>query len=145
MSRLNLLLLLVLIISSLFLIRSAYDARRLFADIHKAEVEAMRLDGEYKRLEAERQAQATSLRVERTAREKLQMRTVTPAVTMYVVDPAAADAAGLVVPMPAPAASAAVYTPTLAASAVAPGGFAAAPRGGEATRERPVVASGASR
>jgi cell division protein FtsL len=144
MSRLNLLLLLVLIISSLFLIRSAYDARRLFADIHKAEVEAMRLDGEYKRLEAERQAQATSLRVERTAREKLQMRTVTPAVTMYVVDPAAADAAGLV-PMPAPAASAAVYTPTLAASAVAPGGFAAAPRGGEATRERPVVASGASR
>jgi cell division protein FtsL len=141
MSRLNLLLLLVLIISSLFLIRSAYDARRLFADIHKAEVEAMRLDGEYKRLEAERQAQATSLRVERTAREKLQMRTVTPAVTMYVVDPAAANAAGFV----APAASAAVYTPALAASAVPPGGFAASPQGSEATRERPVAASGASR
>lgn len=138
MSRLNLLLLLVLIVSSLFLIRSAYDARRLFADIHKAEVEAMRLDGEYKRLEAERQAQATSLRVERTAREKLQMRTVTPAVTMYVVDPAAANAA-------APAASAAVFTPPVAASTVPPGGFAAAPPGGEATRERPVVASGASR
>ena len=33
MSRLNLLLLLALIASSLFLIRSAYDARRLFADI----------------------------------------------------------------------------------------------------------------
>ena len=141
MSRLNLLLLLVLIVSSLFLIRSAYDARRLFADIHKAEVEAMRLDGEYKRLEAERQAQATSLRVERTAREKLQMRTVTPAVTMYVVDPAAANAAGAV----APAASAAVFTPPAAASTVPPGGFAAAPPGGEATRERPVVASGASR
>jgi cell division protein FtsL len=112
MSRLNLLLLLVLIISSLFLIRSAYDARRLFADIHKAEVEAMRLDGEYKRLEAERQAQATSLRVERTAREKLQMRTVTPAVTMYVVDPAAANAAGIV----SPAAASAVYTPAMSAS-----------------------------
>jgi cell division protein FtsL len=137
-SRLNLLLLLALIVSSLFLIRSAYDARRLFADIHKAEVEAMRLDGEYKRLEAERQAQATSLRVERTAREKLQMRTVTPAVTMYVVDPAAANAA-------APAASAAVFTPPVAASTVPPGGFAAAPPGGEATRERPIVASGASR
>jgi cell division protein FtsL len=112
MSRLNLLLLLVLVISSLFLIRSAYDARRLFADIHKAEVEAMRLDGEYKRLEAERQAQATSLRVERTAREKLQMRTVTPAVTMYVVDPAAANAAGIA----SPAAASAVYTPAMAAS-----------------------------
>ena len=112
MSRLNLLLLLGLVISSLCLIRSAYDARRLFADIHKAEVEAMRLDGEYKRLEAERQAQATSLRVERTAREKLQMRTVTPAVTMYVVDPAAANAAGIV----SPAAASAVYTPAMSAS-----------------------------
>jgi cell division protein FtsL len=138
-SRLNLLLLLVLIVSSLFLIRSAYDARRLFADIHKAEVEAMRLDGEYKRLEAERQAQATSLRVERTAREKLHMRTVTPAVTMYVVDPAAADAAGPA----APAGSAAVSTPPIAASTVPPGGFAGTPRGGEATRS--VAASGASR
>ena len=117
MSRLNLLLLLVLIVSSLFLIRSAYDARRLFADIHKAEVEAMRLDGEYKRLEAERQAQATSLRVERTAREKLQMRTVTPAVTMYVVDPAAAQAAGAVSPAaPAVVASPAVATPPAATS-----------------------------
>jgi cell division protein FtsL len=140
MSRLNLLLLLVLVISSLFLIRSAYDARRLFADIHKAEVEAMRLDGEYKRLEAERQAQATRLRVERTAREKLQMRTVTPAVTMYVVDPVAADA-GFV----APVAPAAVFTPPVAASAVLRGGSAAALRGAEATREAPVVASGASR
>jgi cell division protein FtsL len=115
MSRLNLLLLLVLIVSSLFLIRSAYDARRLFAEIHKAEVEAMRLDGEYKRLEAERQAQATSLRVERTAREKLQMRTVTPAVTMYVVDPAA-SAAGVTGATSVPAASAAVFTPAGAAS-----------------------------
>jgi cell division protein FtsL len=93
MTRLNLLLLLAVIASSLVLIRSAYDSRRLFAEIHKAELEAGRLEGEYKRLEAERQAQATSLRVERTAREKLAMRTVTPAVTMYVVDPAASGVA----------------------------------------------------
>lgn len=93
MSRLNLLLLVALVASSLLLIRSAYGARRLFAEIHRAEVEAERLAGESKRLEAERQAQATSLRVERSAREKLAMRTVTPGVTMYVVDPAAAPAA----------------------------------------------------
>ena len=126
MSRLNLLLLLVLIVSSLFLVRSAYDARRLFAEIHKAEVEAMRLDGEYKRLEAERQAQATSLRVERTAREKLQMRTVTPAVTMYVADPAGAASPSAALGRVAdghagfdttlPAASAAVFTPSTGAS-----------------------------
>ncbi len=144
MSRLNLLLLLALIASSLFLIRSAYDARRLFAEIHKAEVEAMRLDGEYKRLEAERQAQATSLRVERTAREKLQMRTVTPAVTMYVVDPAAsAAAAGLPGGATVPA-STAVFTPGAGASVASPAG-SAAPRGAEATPERPAVAPGASR
>ncbi|WP_395703185.1 cell division protein FtsL [Aquabacterium sp.] len=93
MTRLNLLLLLAVIASSLVLIRSAYDSRRLFAEIHKAESEAARLEGEFKRLEAERQAQATSLRVERTAREKLAMRTVTPAVTMYVIDPAASGVA----------------------------------------------------
>ncbi|MBI5259089.1 MAG: cell division protein FtsL [Burkholderiales bacterium] len=93
MTRLNLLLLMVVIASALVLIRSAYDSRRLFAEIHRAEVEALRLEGDYKRLEAERQAQATSLRVERTAREKLAMRTVTPAVTMYVVDPAATPTA----------------------------------------------------
>ncbi len=83
MGRLNLLLLAALIASALVLIRSAYDSRRLFAEIHRAEVEALRLNGERTRLEAERQAQATTLRVERTAREKLAMRTVTPAVTMY--------------------------------------------------------------
>jgi cell division protein FtsL len=89
MNRVHALLLAVLVASSLVLVKSAYDARRLFAEIHKAESEAVRLEGEFKRLEAERQAQATSLRVERTAREKLAMRTVTPAVTLYVVDPAA--------------------------------------------------------
>ncbi|HSW07491.1 cell division protein FtsL [Aquabacterium sp.] len=95
MTRINLLLLLAVIGSSLVLIRSAYDSRRLFAEIHRTELEASRLEGEYKRLEAERQAQATSLRVERTAREKLAMRTVTPAVTMYVVDPAASSPTGV--------------------------------------------------
>ena len=45
------------------------------------------LDTEHERLKAETQAQATPLRVERTAREKLAMRTATPAVTQYVALP----------------------------------------------------------
>lgn len=93
MTRLNLLLLLAVIASSLVLIKTAYDARRLFAEMHRAEVEAQRLAGEHQRLEAERQIQATSLRVDRSARDKLAMRPVTPAQTMYVVDPAASQAA----------------------------------------------------
>jgi cell division protein FtsL len=83
MTRLNVLLLLVVIASALLLVKTAYDARKLFNNIHRADVEAGRLAGEQKRLEADRQLQATNLRVERTARERLNMSTATPAVTMY--------------------------------------------------------------
>jgi cell division protein FtsL len=89
MTRVNLLLAVALLVSSLYLVRTAYDSRRLFAELDKAKSEAARLDTDYKRLEAEREAQATNLRVERTAREKLAMRTATPAVTVYVHDDAA--------------------------------------------------------
>lgn len=89
MTRLNMLLTVALIASSLYLVRTAYESRRLFAELDRAKNEAGKLETEFKRLEAERQAAATNLRVERTAREKLAMRTVTPAVTHYVVDPAA--------------------------------------------------------
>jgi cell division protein FtsL len=83
------LLALALLISSLYLVRTAYDSRRLFAELDKARNDAARLDTEFKRLEAEREGQATNLRVERTAREKLAMRSATPAVTVYVHDDAA--------------------------------------------------------
>jgi cell division protein FtsL len=87
MNRLNALLLAALVASSLVLVKSAYDSRRLFAELDRERGEQRRLDQERERLEAERQAQATNLRVEQVAREKLSMRTVTPAVTQYVTDP----------------------------------------------------------
>ena len=82
----------------LLLVKTAYEARRLFTAIDRADSSSRRLDGEYKRLEAERQAQATNLRVEQRAREKLRMRTATPAVTHYVGDPAAAPPRGASAP-----------------------------------------------
>ena len=91
MTKFNVLLPLAVIVSALLLVKTAYDARMLFTNIHRAEVEAVRLDGEQKRLKADRQLQATNLRVERTARERLKMRTATPAVTMYE---SRADSAG---------------------------------------------------
>ena len=94
MTRLNLLLVLALLLSSLYLVRTAYDSRRLFAELDKSKNESARLDTETKRLEAEREAQATSLRVERTARDRLAMRTATPAVTVYVQDDGAAAGVG---------------------------------------------------
>jgi cell division protein FtsL len=83
MTRINIVLLLLVIASALVLVKTAYDARHLFTEVHRAETEALRLAGDHKRLEADRQLQATNLRVERTARERLNMKTVTPAVTMY--------------------------------------------------------------
>ena len=80
LTRLNILLLLAVMASAMLLVKTAYETRRLFDAIHRAETDGERLGGERTRLEAERQLQATNLRVERTAREKLKMSTATPAV-----------------------------------------------------------------
>ena len=88
MSRLNVVLLLALVISSLMLVQTAYEARRLFAEIEKAKAELARLESDHVRLLAERAGQATNLRVEKLARDRLQMVPVSPAVTQYVAEPA---------------------------------------------------------
>jgi cell division protein FtsL len=92
MTRLNTVLVIALVASSLYLVRTAYDARRLYTELDRARNEAAKLEVESKRLEAERQAAATNARVERTARERLAMRTATPAVTVYVQDRGASGA-----------------------------------------------------
>ena len=84
MNRLNLLLLVALLFSSVYLVRVAYDSRRLFAELDRAQNQERALSIENERLKTEKQSQATPLRVERTARDKLAMRTATPAVTQYV-------------------------------------------------------------
>jgi cell division protein FtsL len=95
MSRLNLLLLIVLVLSGLMLVHTAYESRRLFAEMEKTKAELARLDADHARLLAERHAQATNLRVERLAKERLRMVPITPAVTLYVNDaPRAASSAG---------------------------------------------------
>jgi cell division protein FtsL len=88
MTRLNLVLLLALLASALYLVRVQYESRRLFTEIDKATSEARRLEIEHERLQAERGAQATPLRVEKLAKEQLHMRTATPAITQYVPAPA---------------------------------------------------------
>jgi cell division protein FtsL len=86
MTKLNLLLVLALLASSLWQVKTAYEARQLFNALDQARAERQQLDAEYKRLDAEAQAQGTHLFVERKAREKLLMRPATPAVTKYVTD-----------------------------------------------------------
>lgn len=96
MTRLNLLLLAALVVSALFLVQTSYESRRLYAQLERERNAAHQLDVEAEGLDVARRAHATSLRVERVAREQLQMRAATPAVTEYVNDPArnAAAAAG---------------------------------------------------
>jgi cell division protein FtsL len=98
-TRLNVLLLLVLLASSLYLVRVSYESRRLFAELDKAQSEERALDTDSERLKTELRTQATPLRVERTARERLAMRAATPSVTQYVeLSAAAASSASGVKP-----------------------------------------------
>ena len=104
MTRLNLVLLLAVLASALFLVHTQYQSRRLFTELDRATVEARRLETEHQRLQVEKRAQATPLRVEKLARAQLQMRTATPAITQYVSDPAGVTAvAATTSPSAAPA------------------------------------------
>ena len=93
MTRLNVLLLVGLIFSAIYLVRVSHESRRLFAELDRARSEERLLDNEFERLKFDKQSQATPLRVEKTARDKLAMRTATPAVTQYISRAAPASAA----------------------------------------------------
>ncbi|MGJ7542932.1 cell division protein FtsL [Variovorax sp. LT1R16] len=102
MARLNILLLMAVMATALFLVHTQYRSRLLFTELDRANTEARRLEVDGERLQVEKRAQATPLRVEKLAKEQLKMRTTTPAITQYV------RADGTVIPpIPAPAASAA--------------------------------------
>jgi cell division protein FtsL len=83
-SRLNAILFVALLLSSVYLVRVSYDARRLYAELDRAKSEERALEHDHERLKADLRAQATPLRVEKTARERLAMRNATPAVTQYI-------------------------------------------------------------
>jgi cell division protein FtsL len=84
MTRLSIFLLLATLVSALLLVHSQYETRRLFMALESAKKEAKRLEVDHDRLQVERRAQATPLRVEQIARQQLQMRTASPAITQYV-------------------------------------------------------------
>ena len=84
MSRLSILLLMAVLGSALFLVHSQYETRRMFMALEAARKEAKRLEVDHDRLQIERRSQATPLRVEQLARQQLQMRPASPAITQYV-------------------------------------------------------------
>jgi cell division protein FtsL len=56
----------------------------MFMDMESVRKEAKRIEVDHDRMEVERRAQATPLRVEQIARQQLNMRTASPAITQYV-------------------------------------------------------------
>lgn len=90
--RMNVLLLIALVLSAVLLVRQTYEGRRLFADLERAKAETRKLEADVHRLKAEREGEATNLRVEQLARDRLQMRPITPALTLSAA-PSSASAA----------------------------------------------------
>jgi cell division protein FtsL len=95
MMRLNLVLLLAVVLSALYLVNVQYESRRLFSALDRAQSEARKLAQENERLQVEKRAQATSARVESLARTQLAMRPVTPGITTYVTYPQATTSAAV--------------------------------------------------
>jgi cell division protein FtsL len=86
-AKINLLLILAVLASGVVLVHSAYESRRLFTALDRARAEGQRLASDAERLQAERHAQATNLRVEQVARERLGMRVISPAVVASGINP----------------------------------------------------------
>jgi cell division protein FtsL len=84
MTRLNLVLLLAVLFSALYLVRTQYESRRLYVELEKSAALSRQLESDKERLQVEKRAQATPLRVEQLSKERLQMRSATPAITQYV-------------------------------------------------------------
>lgn len=84
MARLNFVLLLAVLASALYLVRIQYESRRLYVELEKVTAQSRKIETESDRLQVEKRAEATPLKVERLAVERLKMKTATPAITQYV-------------------------------------------------------------
>jgi cell division protein FtsL len=74
MTRVNLVLLGVLILCALSLVTSRHDARRLFVELEREQSKARQLETEYNQLQLEQSTWGMPARVEKVARENLRMQ-----------------------------------------------------------------------
>lgn len=84
MTRLNLVLLVILVACALSLVTSRHRARQVFVEFSKAQTEARAYDIEYGQLQLEQSTWGMPARVEKIAREQLRMQLPTPARTEVV-------------------------------------------------------------
>ena len=96
MARLNFVLLLAVLASALYLVHTQYESRRLYVELEKATAQSRKVTTENERLQVEKRAEAIPLKIESLARDRLKMRTATPAITQYVKYGPVADVAAAV-------------------------------------------------
>jgi cell division protein FtsL len=89
MTRFNLLLLAVLVLCGLSLVTSRHQARKRFVELERTQSEARAYDTEYGQLSLEQSTWGMPARVEKIAREQLQMQ-LPDARRVQVVTPEAA-------------------------------------------------------
>lgn len=80
--RLNIVLLIALLGAALLQVHQSHEGRKLFAELERAKSEGRKLEADVHRVNAEREGEATNLRVDQLARERLNMRPITPALTL---------------------------------------------------------------
>ena len=79
MTRINILLLVVLVVCALSLVTSRHQARRVFVELERAQAEARGYETEYGQLQLEQSTWGMPARVEKVAREQLRMQLPTAA------------------------------------------------------------------
>lgn len=78
MTRVNLILLLLVVVCALGAVTSQHKARKLFVELEKEQREAKRLDVEWGQLQLEQSTWATHARIESIASRDLRMRLPAP-------------------------------------------------------------------
>ncbi|MEO8344956.1 MAG: cell division protein FtsL [Betaproteobacteria bacterium] len=89
MTRLNVVLLVLLVVCALSLVTSRHHARRLFVALEREQAGARALETEYGQLQLEQSTWGMPARVEKIAREQLKMQLPSAARTDVVVLPEA--------------------------------------------------------
>ena len=92
MTRVNLLLLCVLVTCALSLVTSRHQARRLYVELERERSQARQFDVEFGQLSLEQSTWAMPARVEKIARESLHMQLPAPSRVQVIESPAAPDA-----------------------------------------------------
>lgn len=108
MSRLNILLLLIVVMCALSVVDATNQQRQIFIDLERAQGQERQLQQDYAQLQYQQSALSKTSRVENVATSELKMQSVSSGRTQYIiVDPASAPLADV----PASAAATAAATP----------------------------------